>query len=394
MEAIDDYANENIARSLAYTILEYRQQHNFVSLLPISTTLLRQRVHFLGPTSQTDPSEWNEVVQWQKDRCPEVIEALWTGDGTTVDDLYQSTVYYQRLDAETLHAVVEFAHREKKHFVVVLALEQGAEEISELKYHNTREYSDTEWKDIQTWPQTHEEAERLFLTKVTQLHRSHLTATPESTKSNREAPTGYWGDWSSDEEGQDKEECKKEKEKSKTDKTTAEEDSEEEYYTRWSRDPGTLTPPQINPEEQQEMEEEYDQSYNPLFTVPSVPNLMDAHTVALAELTQMLQTSLPGKTSQGGVSSNPLPKIISRIQDDSDSQICRVPGAYPETPQPTVEDLKTISNEVSSGWDHQKKEAGRILLKKSLSALVGAGRLLGYEGSEILDMVREIVQAP
>ncbi|KAF7726242.1 hypothetical protein EC973_008952 [Apophysomyces ossiformis] len=394
MEAIDDYANENIARSLAYTVLEYRQQHDFVSLLPISTALLRQRVHFLGPSSATEPSEWNEVVQWQKDSCPDVIETLWTGDGNTVDDLYQSTVYYKRLDAETLHALVEFAHRDGKHFVVVLALEQGAEDISELKYHNTREYSDKEWEQIRTWPQTHEEAERIFLTKVTQLHRSHLTATPESTKSNREAPSGYWGDWSSDEEESDQKDKKKDKEKAIADQANVEEDSEEEYYARWSRDPGTLTPPQMNPEEQQEMEEEYDQSYNPLFTVPSVPNLMDAHTAALAELTQVLQTSLPGNATQGAISSDPLPKVISRTRELDESRTCTIPGAYPETPQQTVEDLKTIVRASDSGWDHQKKEAGRILLKKSLSALVGAGKLLGYEGSDILDMVREIIENP
>jgi hypothetical protein len=200
------------------------------------------------------------------------------------------------------------------------------------------------------------------------------------------------------------------------------EDSDDEYYTRWSKDPGTLTPGPDDKlddppskrtlktlsalqqqEQQEEWDEEYDQSYNPLFTVPSVPNLMDAHTVALSELTHMLQNTLPQQRTanrpfvvQPMTQINPLPKAVSRLksnmedlsvsseEEPSESSQKVFPGAYPESGAETPGIV----------IDSKSKEAGRGLFMKSLSALIGAARLLGYEGKDILEMVQEIVNNP
>ena len=166
MEAIDEFRGENIARSLAYTVLEYRQQHKFSALAEIGSNLLCQRLRFLGPNnSKEDPNEWNYVVQWQQDDCPQVIEKLWSG--SEQDKLYQNPVYYKRLDAETLHCVVEFAYQHKTHYAVVMALEDGNEDISDLKYQNTKSYSELEWQVIKrTWPDFLEQAEREFVSKI------------------------------------------------------------------------------------------------------------------------------------------------------------------------------------------------------------------------------------
>ncbi|KAI8365394.1 uncharacterized protein BYT42DRAFT_541150 [Radiomyces spectabilis] len=462
MEAIDDYANENIARSLAHMALEYRQQHSFVGLLPIASHSLRQRVHFLGPKSETDANEWNSVVQWQQDECPDIIETMWTDGCSGRDDLYQNPVYYKRLDAETLHAVVEFACRDTKHYVVVLILEEGNGDISELKYHNTKVISQEEWdRDILTdWSLSLEEAERQFLTKVTREKRKKVPETPEINKTVN-APEDYWGDWSSDEDEERSGRGSGTASRShgvREDGAKSEADSEDEYYARWSQNPGTLTPgldeevPPAQPRskmptrilqshtvlgldtEQQEMEEEYDQSHNPLFTVPSVPNLMDAHTNALAELTHMLQTSLPGQRGringlQPMSAINPLPKAALLQEQELEHsrqsqplsadgfkmpksprdipeapQSYHVPGAYPvdepeEETNTTAEPASSVKvDDVASAvnvslWDQQKREAGRVLMMKSLTALIAAGKLLGFQGSEIVDMVRDIVNA-
>jgi hypothetical protein len=162
------------------------------------------------------------------------------------------------------------------------------------------------------------------------------------------------------------------------------------------------------------MDEEYDQSYNPLFTVPSVPNLMDAHTAALSELTNMLQKSLPQQTPtrnnrgpfvQPMTQINPLPKAVSRLksgvedmnisnnstEEEQPEERHRLPGAYPESgTQSPLQKLPSGPEEIAI----KNKEAGRGLFMKSLRALIGAARLLGYEGKDILVMVREIVDNP
>ncbi|RCH87339.1 hypothetical protein CU097_008225 [Rhizopus azygosporus] len=387
MEAIDDYANENIVRSIAYTALDKIQNHQYHELLPFSSQPLRQRAQFL-------PNE--DWYQWQKDNCAQMIESVWTEKGNIADELYQKQVYYKRMDADTLHAIVEFAERDKSHFVVILILENGSGDMSDAKYHNIKELSDAEWLDIfENWSRTLEEAERIFLTKVTRHKREFTMDTPDSSKGGKEAPEDYWGDWSSD-EASSTEDTGSNFNPQKADQEETE-DSEDEYYTRWSKDPGTLTP---GPDEQkksrilstinqQEIDEEYDQSYNPLFTVPSVPNLMDAHTAALSELTQILQTSIPqprGSTSTRPTVINPLPKAaMTRLAPQMESlQVTeRFPGAYPES------GMQTPGDRIEQTQYY--KEAGRQLFMKSLSALIHAAKLLGYEGKDILEMVQEIV---
>ncbi|RCH80651.1 hypothetical protein CU098_002588, partial [Rhizopus stolonifer] len=361
---------------------------------------------------ENDFEAWDKVVQWQQDNCPAMIEAL---SDSAADKIYQNPVYYKRLDADTLHAIVEFAEKDAHHFVVVLTLEEGSGDMSDLKYYNTKELTDEEWRDVfENWSRTIEDAERIFLIKVTRNKRVFTAGTPDSTKGTKEAPEDYWGDWSTDEESSDPNKTKKTK-KLIFSMDPKNSDSEDEYYTRWSKDPGTLTP---GPEEkekeeqekpqgrflhalqdlnQQELDEEYDQSYNPLFTVPSVPDLMDAHTAALSELTQILQNSIPQQQQSRTASRpfvvhsmtqiNPLPKAVSRLkntmEDLSLSEPQNVPGAYPEsgTQSPSQPDLKN-------------KEIGRGLFMKSLSALIGAARLLGYESNDILEMVQEVVNKP
>lgn len=168
MEAIDDYANENIARSLAYTVLEQRQQHNFTTLVPMASKLLAHRVRFLGPSlsnndSSEQPSvqEWSDLIQWQKDDCQNIIETEWS----THDQLYRNPVYYKRLDAETLHCMVEFAAVNQRRYAVVLTLEEGATDISELKYHNTKAFSEDDWNTniVKTWSESLEHAERDYM---------------------------------------------------------------------------------------------------------------------------------------------------------------------------------------------------------------------------------------
>jgi len=179
MEAIDDYANENIVRSVAYTALDHRQQHHYLGLLPISSQLLRQRVRLLGP-NENNPEEWDKVVQWQDDNCPSMIESLWSNQGSVADELYQKPVYYKRMDADTLHAIIEFAEKDSHHFVVILLLEDGVGDISDIKYYNTKELTEEEWLDIFTnWSRTIEDAERIFLTKVTRNKKTFTAGTPD-----------------------------------------------------------------------------------------------------------------------------------------------------------------------------------------------------------------------
>ncbi|KAI9489432.1 hypothetical protein BDB00DRAFT_770651 [Zychaea mexicana] len=407
MEAIDDFANENIARSLAYTVLEHRQQHDFSALAAIGSKLLCQRIQFLRPTaaqqanSQQDSGQWNSVVQWQEDDCPQVIETLWSGDQQ--DKLYQNPVYYKRLDAETLHAMVEFAYQDKTHYAVVLTLEEGGGDISELKYHNTKAFSELEWQVVKkSWPESLEQAEREFVNKIT--HHPPSTA---AALSSPKAPDDYWGGgWSSSEdEGDDENDgpvqirsrLSGEKKRAHSDKGN---DSEDEYYARWSQNPGTLTPginEQPPPEiERLETQEEYDNSYNPLYTVPSVPDLMDAHHTALAELTQMLHDSLPSGQKRGAstapVKIDPIPKIVRSRQNSAH----HLPGAFPssngaptEVSATTTAAARTTDNAMSQSYGH---EAGRMLLEKSLRALVGVGRMLGFKGSEILSITEKIIK--
>ncbi|SAM09319.1 hypothetical protein [Absidia glauca] len=415
MEAIDDYANEHLARSLAYTVLELRQQHHFMALIPMASQALKQRIQYLQPKSQTDADEWNAIIQWQTDACPEQIEHLWqhspkpttTTTTTLHDDVYQNPVFYKRFDADTLHVVIPFNQQDDQIYLVILVLEQGddeegggeAQEEPELKYQNTKQVSLEEWQDIQsTWSDSLEEAERLFL----------------ATTDQKEAPDDYWGEWSSDEDAAAGTAKSPGNLKDNDDDDDEQEDSEDDYYARWSENPGTLTPgidddasSKKPREEQQEWEEEYDQSYNPLFTVPSVPNLVDAHTSALQELTTMLQTSLPTRSNAITSTSivDPLPKAVQHPlvweDEQQQQQEQHVPGAYPPSrgtktptkqPQQQPQQQQQQQPVQSATSEDQKYHAGKLLLEKSMRALIGAAKLLGLAPDDIRGMVKDILQ--
>ncbi|KAI8096290.1 uncharacterized protein BX664DRAFT_346361 [Halteromyces radiatus] len=459
MEAIDDYANEHLARSLAYTILELRQQHHFMALIPMASQALKQRIRYLQPKSQSDAEEWNKIIQWQTDSCPEQIEHLWEHEHKQQqkilhDDIYQNPVYYKRFDADTLHVVIPFTQQDDQIFLVILVLEQESSdekdgetsEEPELKYQNTKQISLQEWQDIEnTWSISLEEAERLFLVKVTKNAAKHPRKENKTNETNKDAPDDYWGDWSSDED--DKQTTMMNGDRHNDEKESM--DSEDDYYTRWSKHPGTLTPgidddDQVYDDDddddddiaptrrlsmtfqeqqnhyqkaQEEWEEEYDQSYNPLFTVPSVPNLVDTHTAALQELTSMLQTSLPANRSQHFTHPpftmsciDPLPKAMQhRVEwnqeeeQEQEEQYPKekdhyVPGAYPisrESPSPPMmapSSSKIDTTTTTTTWDEQKRHAGKLLLRKSMSALIGAAKLLGLTSGDIGDMVKDILQ--
>lgn len=156
MEAIDEFANENIVRSIAFTALEKISTGQYQELLPIASQSLRQRARFLQ-------ENW---YQWQKDTSLRMIEELVSLPDFT-DQLYQRPVYYNRMDADTLYAIVEFAERDTQHFVVILLLEEGNSDISDIKYHNIKEMTEQEWLDVfENWSRSLEEAERIYLTKV------------------------------------------------------------------------------------------------------------------------------------------------------------------------------------------------------------------------------------
>ncbi|CAO3652023.1 unnamed protein product [Cunninghamella echinulata] len=309
------------------------------------------------------------------------------------------------------------------------------EEEPELKYQNTKQISMEEWKEIQSnWSDSLEEAERLFLIKVTE-NTKHQKE--ELSSANKDAPDDYWGDWSSDEDeikksDQDflKQQKNKDGSKEIEDDEEEEQDSEDDYYARWSENPGTLTPSlnETKRIEQEELQEEYDQSYNPLYTVPSVPNLVDTHTAALQELTEILQTSLPTSTTKRSMSSslrplqpiNPLPKTMQHkleFNDDGEEEEddeqgidikykeYKVPGAYPESrdamptpPFPPQEQEKekeiittTATDQHHTTWDEQKKHAGKLLIQKSMRALIGAAKLLGLKNDDIVEMFKDIL---
>ncbi|ORX61300.1 hypothetical protein DM01DRAFT_1315985 [Hesseltinella vesiculosa] len=443
MEAIDNYANEHLARSLAYSILELRQQHHFPALVPLASEALKQRILYLHPVSHSDPDEWNSIIQWQEDQCPEQIELLWQTSHrrhqALGDDVYQNPVYFKRFDADTMHVVIPFQQQDDSVFLVILILEQEQtkaentpqqqEEEPELKYQNTKQIPLQEWQDIEsTWSTTLEEAERKYLLNIT----TKKTGKPHKPEVDEDASAEYWGEWSSDEDQRN------DLDKNVDSNTRGEDsDSDDEYYAHWSENPDTLTPgPETTLEPsnyipsslQQELDEEYDQSWNPLYTVPSVPNLMDAHSQALEELTNMLQASLPppppGASSAANTMRRPpfhvmtsvdpsLPKSLQHPPPflDDDVQRQHVPGAYPEsrtrTPVRSASFGKitplsmstTKNNQVqppvppapASSWDDQKKNAGTLLLKKSLHALVGAAKLLGLTSDEINAMTTDVI---
>ncbi|KAI9288979.1 hypothetical protein BC943DRAFT_334305 [Umbelopsis sp. AD052] len=478
MEAIDGLANENIVRSVAFAALQFRQQRNYDGLLSISTQLLQQRFRFLGSQADSTDEDKDYVVQWQKDESPKAIDIIWSGHE---EDLFQSKIYYKRSDAETIYAMVEFASQDDKHFVVVVAKEDDAEE-QEWKYHNTKIIDNTEWTDViqKEWDTRIEDAERRFLQNLTKHNEDQKKKRKEKhhkkngkgavkrspsgeDQQGRLAPDDYWGDWSSENPSQEV------SGESEVSSDADSEDSEDVYYNNWSNHPveneshsdddmGTehvaqgqsreMRSPSLFKQldfnhnagspslmEQEEIQEEYDNSHNPLFTVPSVPNLMDMHTSALHELTSILNTTIqPGEGKSRAINMNPLPKVMYQRQmtDDADydcesvsrpesiKHVSRLPGGWPESRQEeddsssyhstqinqhqsTVDQSELSSSSAKFPWFSQNgsnaaangsdtRETAKSFLMKSLSALIGVARMLGFTGQQISDMVDQIVK--
>lgn len=162
--------------------------------------------------------------------------------------------------------------------------------------------------------------------------------------------------------------------------------------------------------EQQEIQEEYDTSYNPLYTVPSVPDLMDTHRSALTELSQMLHSTLPNPSkSVPAPVIDPLPKVVRSRQQSQDAQqqtakpiITTTAAADASENAPPEHGVQDTQRELPGAFPSEEtakemeqphsfqREAGRVLLMKSLRALVGVGKMVGFNASDILDMVKTI----
>ncbi|CAO3666752.1 unnamed protein product [Rhizopus stolonifer] len=341
-------SQESIVLSVAYNALCKIKNNQFSELFLMASHLSCQRAHFLGTHN------W---YQWQKDNSTKIIESL------KKIQLDQKPVYYKRMDTDTLQAMVEFAESGTCHYVIILVLEDGSRDVSDIKYHNTMEIMGKEWDQVlDNWSTSFKKAERIFLTQAARCNQAHTADTPDSrVECVKDAPEDYWGNWSSDESVVSQEEEVAIDDQGKEDF----EDSEDEYYAKWSKDPGTLTP---GPEEKEgrilsslDEQDEYLSAYDPL-------NGMDSETAALSQLTQVLQKSLPQQSlSNRGrpMVLNPLPKAMSRLQ---------------------------IIDEPSPDVTKEDKEANRLLLMKSLHELIEKAKLLGYEEKDILDMIQGITQ--
>ncbi|OZJ05167.1 hypothetical protein BZG36_02219 [Bifiguratus adelaidae] len=461
MEAIDDYATENIIRSLAITTLNHRKQGNTPLLLSMSSHSLQQRVQALGSDADN--------LQWQKDGSGSAVQELW--NDTREEDILQVEVYFKRLDAETVHACLQFAQAEGVHYLVVLMLEEGGD-LEEWKYHNTREMSDSVWNDMTMkdgqWQRTLEAAERAFLQDVAK--RKPKPPLGQGKLNNLDAPEGYWESSSGSESGTPTRQKKKYHIGSDI---SDNEDDSDDYWNKWAKSPGTLTPalneedqgntdgqrmvqassaingqpdtklrPNPTAEEQQEMDEEYDNRYNPLYVVPSVPNMADLPVSNIAELTQLLRSSLPKGTSTNVDFStfDPLPKVLAARRDlgeDDDAPHKSqdpIPGGYPSSrhslsslapsehddkedealslkktrgpllrsldthterrtstaaPPPTAIPLNSAPSASASppqGLD--KRDIARPLFQQALRSLIGMARLMGMEKQDIVDTVQ------
>jgi hypothetical protein len=156
--------NENIVRSIAYTALDTILNNQQAELLLIASHHLCQRAQFVG-------EGW---YQWQKDRSVEAIKEL-----GSKEEFLKKRVYYKRMDADTLHAMIEYANEGAHHFVVDLILEDGKTDISDIKYYNLKELVEKEWVDIcENWSNTTKEAERVFLTQEKR-HEVFSVETPD-----------------------------------------------------------------------------------------------------------------------------------------------------------------------------------------------------------------------
>ncbi|RUS29859.1 hypothetical protein BC938DRAFT_480145 [Jimgerdemannia flammicorona] len=516
MEAIDDYANETIIRSLALTALTYRKHNNYPPLLTIASHILQQRLLYLNPSPTASPSAWDAALQWQPDGSAEAIRTLWNEENEGQDELLQADLRYRRLDIETMHAMVEFAHgADGVRYVVVMLLEEGGE-VQEWRYHNTREVGREEWEGevAREWRMTMEEAERRFVLGVA-AKRSSANGTANGKKAekakrisnngnsipNQPAPEGYWGAWSDDENPA------RHRTKSTTNpavKNDSDADSDgDDYWDQFAAAPGTLTPgPNDTPAptrgggrgartlqshtalvrshhehahsppvaqseppiiEREEMQEEYDTTYNPLHIVPSVTNMSELHqSAAIAELSDILHQSLLSNPKRASVNGVPLPAVVANANGNAAPKhqptivspeivhsavvesARNLPGDWPETPEnantngqtngransngagvmpgpnqitnpvrarrnstvgfifdkltsslsnaiPFGAAVATGGENVANGAASVQKETFRPVLMQALRGIVGMARLAGYEGWDVVEMVKQVV---
>ncbi|RUS19586.1 hypothetical protein BC937DRAFT_87238 [Endogone sp. FLAS-F59071] len=502
MEAIDDYANETIIRSLALTALTHRKQQNYSPLLAISSYILQQRLHYLNPSLAT-PSAWDTALQWQPDGSAEALRTLWNDKDDAKDELLQAEVRYRRLDLETLHAMIEFAHGDGGvRYVVVMMLEEGGE-VQEWKYHNTREIGKDEWEGEVTkeWSNTLEEAEKRFVLGVAAKRNILDGKKTEKPKriSVQAAPDDYWGAWSDDEDSSKNFAKAKHLPVNSTVKNDSDADSDgDDYWDQFAAAPGTLTPgPNDTPParggrartlqshtalhrsrhdqaqaqpltssatttptqavpfphpvaaeptvfEREEMQEEYDITYNPLHIVPSVTNMSELQAAAaLSELTNILHKSLPANpkrasavapaendaVAQAQVSNGTA--VVPEIVYDVPATRATLPGKWPDEtiangavatldpnaeaafqmrPNSTVGFIfdkltSSLSNAIPFGGGNTtsdplaapngasaaQREAFRPVLMQALRGIIGMARLAGFEGWEVVEIVKQAI---
>lgn len=127
---------------IVYQILEKRRQKDYEGLMNMSCHLVRARIQ-------------KNQVQWQEDSCEFMLDRH--------IDMNNKTVYYKRLDPATLHAVIEFASTNTRHYIIVLVWESNT-----FKYYNTKEITESDWQQIvSSWSDSRQLAESLFATRIT-----------------------------------------------------------------------------------------------------------------------------------------------------------------------------------------------------------------------------------
>ncbi|KAI8883282.1 hypothetical protein K501DRAFT_333424 [Backusella circina FSU 941] len=216
-------------------------------------------------------------------------------------------VYYERLDSTTLQAMIELT---KENVIMLFSIVDQKEGV--VKYKHIHKYASPNELHLaldQT-SSTIEEADRLYYMKT---NRVAITTASEITNEveveDRDAPNDYWGDWSSDEE------TNNEKEINIHHSIEDSEDSDDDdYYNRWSKEPGTLTPA-LN--EQGGGDGRILHSFDD----HNAPKEVDKETAALSELTHILTSTIPNPTKRPlNHTINPLPKVVLRsmLIDNSD----------------------------------------------------------------------------
>lgn len=195
--------------------------------------------------------------------------------------------------------------------------------------------------------------------------------------------------------------------------------------------------------EREEMQEEYDTTYNPLHVVPSVTNMSELQAAAaLAELTNILHKSLPTNPKRASMvapakNDTTIPAqvsngtaIVPEIVYDAPATRATLPGKWPEetipngaaTLDPNAEAAlqvrrnstvgfifdkltSSLSNAipfgggnttsdpltVPNGGSAAQREAFRPVLTQALRGIIGMARLAGFEGWEVVEIVKQVV---